>query len=140
MNSRLTRGFTLIELMIVVIVIAILAAIAIPNFLEQARKGRRADAMRGVGSLQLALERWRAECFTYADNAGCRNPDGVGGDDVPYPNQSGDHYSFVISNAGSTTYTITATPIPGGKQFGDPCGTLTATRANTKPAWSTCDN
>ena len=136
MNSRRARGFTLIELMVVVMVVAILAAIAIPSYLEQAAKGRRADAMRGVGSMQLALERWRAECFTYADNAGCRDPDGNGTDDIPYPSQSGDYYTFAISGANATAYTITATRTAGGKQANDRCGNLTATRANTKPTWS----
>ena len=52
---RNIRGFTLIELMIVVAIVAVIAAIAIPTYTEQVRKGRRADAARAVGQLQLDL-------------------------------------------------------------------------------------
>lgn len=63
---RRIRGFTLIELMVVIAVVAILAAIAIPAFTQQIRKSRRAEAMHGLSELQLKQERWRASNATYA--------------------------------------------------------------------------
>lgn len=121
------KGFTLIELMIVVVVVAILASIAIPSYLEQTRKGRRADAMRSVGDLQLALERWRAENPEYGDCAAC----GSG----TYPTlPTSPYYTIAIPTANATTYTITATPT--GAQTDDRCGTLSASPANPKPDWS----
>jgi type IV pilus assembly protein PilE len=63
---RKTNGFTLIELMVVVAVIGILAAIALPSFAEQVRKAHRADAVNGLGDLQLRQERWRAEHPAFA--------------------------------------------------------------------------
>ena len=67
---RRQRGFTLLELMIVVAIVAILAAIALPSYQEYVRAGRRGDAMNQVGSLQMALERWRAENPSYANCSG----------------------------------------------------------------------
>lgn len=63
---RMQRGFTLIELMVVVAIVAILAAIAIPAFTEQMRKSRRSEAMQHLSDLQLRQERRRANNATYA--------------------------------------------------------------------------
>ena len=62
------RGFTLIELMVVVAVIAILALFAIPSYSEYVRKGKRSDGARAISELQLGLERYRSECPTYVDS------------------------------------------------------------------------
>lgn len=62
---KLRSGFTLIELVIVIAIVGILAAIAVPAYQEQARKGRRAEATSELGRLQMALERWRADRATY---------------------------------------------------------------------------
>lgn len=58
---RQNKGFTLIELMVVLAVIAIIAAIAIPSYTAQVRKSRRADATSTLGDAQLRQERWRSE-------------------------------------------------------------------------------
>ena len=123
---KASAGFTLIELMVVVIVVSILAAIAIPNYLEQSRKGRRADAARAVGALQLALESWRSENPSFANCAGCSSG--------TYPTvPTSPFYNVVISGATATAYTITASP--AGKQSGDRCGNLVA-NVGGKPTWS----
>ena len=127
---RQQRGFTLIELMIVVAVIAILAAIAIPNYLEQSRKGRRAEAVRAVGEFQLAMERWRAENPSYSNCAGS----GCGSGTYPAKPTS-DFYTVPDANitTSATGYSITLDP--AGKQVNDPCGSLTATNLS-KPTWN----
>jgi type IV pilus assembly protein PilE len=62
---RRKYGFTLIELMVVVAIVAILAAIAVPAFNDQLRKSRRSDAYQALGELQLKQENWRSNRATY---------------------------------------------------------------------------
>src|ERR1035437_3168697 len=59
-------GFTLIEVLIVVTIVAILAAIAIPSYQQYVLKGRRADAKEALGALQLAQEKYRGNNTAYS--------------------------------------------------------------------------
>ncbi len=62
------KGFTLIELMIVVAIIGILAAIAIPNFLRYQAKSKQSEAKTNLGALGTTAEAYRAENDTYVAN------------------------------------------------------------------------
>jgi type IV pilus assembly protein PilE len=78
-----SRGFTLIELMIAVVVIGILGAIAYPSFQSQVRKSRRSEAFGALAQLQQAQERYRSGQPQYADNtllttAPSASPPGLG--------------------------------------------------------------
>jgi len=131
------KGFTLIELMIVIAVIAIIAAIALPSYSEFVRKSRRAEAARFAGDMQLSLERWRAENPSYANCAvvGCGS-----GTYPASPNATtSPFYTVAVAAADGTSYRITATPIAGSAQANDRCGVLTLDRSvnQGKPIWGT---
>ncbi len=59
------KGFTLIELMIVVAIIGILAAIAIPNFMRYQARARQSEARMSLGAIGTNAAAWRAESGTY---------------------------------------------------------------------------
>ncbi len=75
MISRSRRAFTLIELLIVVAIIAILAAIAVPNFLEAQTRAKTAAVLSDMRSVKTALESYQVDYSTYPPIAG--NEDNV---------------------------------------------------------------
>ena len=133
-----SKGFTLIELMTVIAIVAIFAAIALPAYGEQVRKSRRAEASSIAGDMQLSLERWRAENPSYA--ACAPTPCGSGAYPALPTATASPFYEIeiVAANTTPTNYRITATPRTGSVQAGDRCGVLTLDRTTNqgKPAWS----
>ncbi|SEA47843.1 type IV pilin protein [Microbulbifer marinus] len=114
------RGFTLIELMIVVAIVAILAAVAWPSYQNQVRSTNRADAQGALLGLAQAMERHFTENGTYAGAAAGGADDGV---PAIFPTQSpldGSNKTYNLSidvNDGGDAYILLATPF--GAQAGD---------------------
>lgn len=125
-GARGSGGFTLIELMIVVAVVGILAAIAYPSYQEQIRKGRRADAMAQLVTLAQAYERYYTSNNTYA---GFWNTVPTAERNSP---TAGTAYYALDSVETRTSFTITATRESAGNQNLDRCGNLTINQAGTK--------
>ncbi len=63
------RGFTLIELMIAVVIVAILLSVAVPAYQDSIRKGRRTDARNALMAAQLVQEKYRGNNATYGTTA-----------------------------------------------------------------------
>ena len=66
MRRPFERGFTIIELMIVVMIIGILAAIAVPSYRQYVRKNAQSEAEANMLRLSIELEQWRAKTLTYS--------------------------------------------------------------------------
>lgn len=125
---QLQRGFTLIELMITLVVIAILAAVVYPSYTRSVQRGRRSDAVQALAMLQQAQERWRAQNTSYATESvrGTDWPNGLG----QQATSSGGYYTIAISTGASapsgTDYWVTATAVSTKSQANDSgCSTLT---------------
>lgn len=120
-------GFTMIELMIVMAVIAILAAIAYPMFTSQIQQGRRADAQQELVDLALQEEKYRANHVSYGTCAdlfgGASCPDVSGGSNWGYTVTVLDPGPDGGPNA--TNYTLQATAT--GDQASDKEGSTSCT-------------
>jgi type IV pilus assembly protein PilE len=116
------KGFTLIELMIVVAVIAILASIAYPSYQNYVRQARRADAQEALMRIQLEQEKWRVNRTTYAvECTNCPPGENVLPNGIVMP--TSDYYTFTIPTTSTgTTYTIRATAIANKGQDKDKRG------------------
>lgn len=126
MEKTHNHGFTLIELMIIVVVIGILAAIAIPAYSDYVQRSRRADAKSSILAIQLEQEKWRANNVAYTSDL-----TDLGFDSSDNVDSIDGFYTVDIANGASTAnYTVTA--VPTGPQATDDCGTfiLTVTAAS----------
>lgn len=104
-KRKSTRGFTLMEVMIVVAIVAILAAIAIPSYQNYVIRSKRGDAMAALLSAAQSVERFKtANNFSY---------DGVTlpFTQVPADGSATPYYTLAINTPNAGEYTITATPI-----------------------------
>lgn len=133
-QSRNARGFTLIELMVVVAIVGILTSVAYPSFMSQVRKSRRADAVAVTSGVQQAQERWRANNPLYSSDvsSSITGLKLIASTTVTssYNTTSG-YYTVVISSPTATGYVATATAVSGTSQASDTgCTALTVTVTN----------
>jgi len=117
-----SKGFTLIELMVTVAIVAIIAAIALPSYTNQVRKSRRVEARSALLDMAAREERYNTVNFVYSDVA----------DQLGYatalpllvPSAVTQYYSVrPVLTTSPAGYLLTATPV--GDQVNDACGAFT---------------
>lgn len=123
-SARRQHGFTLIEVMITVAIVATMAAIALPAYTNQIRKSRRGDAKIALLDMAARLERYNTVNFIYTNSAVAL---GYAADPVVVPNPAPNgYYQITIAlGTGSTSYLLTAAPL--NDQTNDTCKSFTLT-------------
>jgi type IV pilus assembly protein PilE len=139
MKKRITKGFTLIELMIVVAVISILAAIAVPSYSRYVQRSHRAEAKNLLSAVAQRLEQNYTLSGSYARTQGAVADDianasivAWGMDQTPIGSAVRYNVTFVAGEPTATTFALQATP--AGPQATDTCGVLTLNNRNSKGA------
>ena len=128
------HGFTIIELMIVVAIVAIIVAVGYPSYREQVMKSRRTEAMGELLELADRLERYYADQGTYcADSPACTGATLGPADTDIYPGstQKG-NYTLNITAQDDVSFTLQATPVAGKSQSKDKCQAFTLTSLGDK--------
>jgi type IV pilus assembly protein PilE len=121
------RGFTLIELVIVTLIIAVLTAVALPSYQKHAENARRADARNLLLAAQQYMQRYFAANNTYI---GANLPSNL----LQSPAQGKAEYQITVTNATVSTFALQATPAAGGSMTQDKCGVLSLTSTGQRGA------
>lgn len=108
---RNSVGFTLIEVLVTVAIVAILAAIAIPNYSQYVQKTRRTDAQEKLLDMAAQQERWFFNNNQYTDNAA----------NVGAAASKDGYYAVTITVTGTppTQYSLSAKPVSTRSQSSD---------------------
>lgn len=138
------KGFTLLEILIVLIILGVIAGIAVPAFQGQIEKGRAQEAYRNISMTKESLVRYfsQREPQTYVGaslGAGACNGGVRPGQNLDFnPNcvsTGANLFTYTIGNLGAATWTITATRNAGG-----PCatGTIRLNETDVTPVGTGC--
>jgi type IV pilus assembly protein PilE len=133
LSARAQRGFTLIEVMITVAIIAILAAVALPSYQDSVRKSRRADAQAFMSDVVSRQQHFLLDRRAYAASiTDAATDNGLG---MTIPENVSKFYTVALvtdNDARPPSFEITGTP--KGGQASDACGKLTVDQAGQKSA------
>ena len=114
------RGFTLVELLVVVAVIGILSAIAVPQYSDYVTRSKITEATATLSEHRVRMEQFFQDNRTYA--GAC-----TAGTVAPTP--TGRYFTYACSNLAATTYTVTATGVASQGMDGF---VFTINQANTR--------
>lgn len=130
---RRQQGFTLIEMMIVLLIVAILAAVAVPSYRKYVVRSHRMDAQRALTELAARQERYLYSNNTYADSVSALGGSG---------SMAGSYYSvaFDPASASSTTYKVVATALGSQHDDDKQCQTLSLDEAGRQESTGSTAN
>ena len=126
-------GFTLVELLIVILIAGILAIVAVPSYTSAVLSSHRTDAITGL--LDAALREGR---YFTINNKYDSSMTGLGyaADPSPVPSSTNTTYNLCVQSTTAATSTATAgyllMAVPNGNQANDDCGTFTYTDLGTR--------
>lgn len=144
-NKRQNSGFTIVEVLITVAIIAIIAAVALPSYQQYLIKTRRVDAANALLKIHAEQEKYYFENNTYMSDAVFRTQNTARSWLPDYPTTSSSYYTIAIAaNGGTLQDGFVATATPTGIQANDTdCtsislnsnGQRTATGADVDDCW-----
>ncbi|MFN7727302.1 MAG: type IV pilin protein [Rubrivivax sp.] len=108
--SAAGRGFSLVELAVVLAAVGVLVSLAVPSWQQHLQRARRADAVAALTQLQAAQERLRTHTGAYSNDFQALQR--------PLHSAEG-HYTLAVELQGPEAYRATATPRAGGPQQPD---------------------
>jgi type IV pilus assembly protein PilE len=138
LSGARNAGFTLVELMIVIVIASILLTIAIPSYLGQMRKSRRTEARAGLLDLAQREERYMSTNSSYTTN-----PAQLGYSGTAFPINMSNNYQLSVcvgtilpctgAAATGTTFLLTAAAI-NGQLKDNPCASLSLDNTGSQTA------
>jgi type IV pilus assembly protein PilE len=130
---RPSRGFTLMELMIVVAIIGIIAAIAIPNYTNSITRSRRAQAASCLQEASQFMERWYTTNLRYDIDVNTNAAIGYPALGCATENNINQYYTFGFNGAvAARTYSVQATAINAQATADSTCGNLRINQSGTR--------
>jgi len=127
-NSARARGFTLVEVIITVAIVAILVAVALPTYRDHMRKSRRAEAQAYLMAVASRQQQFLLDTRGYAANLAT-----VG---IAAPTNVAAAYDLAVATVAGPppTFRVTATPKATTDQVQERCGTLAIDQTGAKTA------